>query len=205
MMLASDIYRADQEDISILDARWGGGYMHVIWGEGYIPGQSHTQSAPGWYKHTWRHIPDLLQCQKRPITVSKETYYSVCIHQTCYRVKEDQTYHRVKRDLLLCQKRPPTVSKEIYYSAKGDLLQCMYTPDRSTRGQRHWPKVLNSPCMYPPPQQNYESADAMKSEWAVLRGGVSYIYMYIYIYIYIYIYRYINIYVYIYMYIYIWI
>jgi hypothetical protein len=33
---------------------------------------------------------DLLQCQKRPITVSKETYYSV------------------KRDLLQCQKRPIT-------------------------------------------------------------------------------------------------
>ena len=33
---------------------------------------------------------DLLHCQKRPITVSKETYYSV------------------KRDLLQCQKRPIT-------------------------------------------------------------------------------------------------
>jgi len=39
-----------------------------------------------------------VQCQKRPITVSKETYYSV------------------KRDLLQCQKRPFTVSKETYYS-----------------------------------------------------------------------------------------
>jgi hypothetical protein len=38
-------------------------------------------------------------CQKRPITVSKETHYSV------------------KRDLLQCQKRPITVSKET-------LLQC---------------------------------------------------------------------------------
>jgi len=37
-------------------------------------------------------------CQKRPTTVSKETYYSV------------------KRDLLQCQKRPTTVSKETYYS-----------------------------------------------------------------------------------------
>ena len=36
---------------------------------------------------------DLLQCQKRPITVSKETYYSV------------------KRYLLQCQKRPITVSR----------------------------------------------------------------------------------------------
>jgi len=40
---------------------------------------------------------DLLQCQKRPTTVSKETYYSV------------------KRDLLQRQKRPTTVSKETYY------------------------------------------------------------------------------------------
>ena len=46
----------------------------------------------------------LLQCQKRPTTVSKETYYSV------------------KRDLLQCQKRPTTVSKETYYSVKRDLL-----------------------------------------------------------------------------------
>jgi len=43
---------------------------------------------------------DLLQCQRRPTTVSKETYYSV------------------KRDLLQCQKRPTTVSKETYYSVK---------------------------------------------------------------------------------------
>ncbi len=42
---------------------------------------------------------DLLQCQKRPITVSKETYY------------------RVKRDLLQCQKRPITVSKECSFLA----------------------------------------------------------------------------------------
>jgi hypothetical protein len=46
---------------------------------------------------------DLLQCQKRPITVSKGTYYSV------------------KRDLLQCQKRPITVSKETYYSVKRDV------------------------------------------------------------------------------------
>jgi ribosomal protein S27AE len=50
---------------------------------------------------------DLVQCQKRPITVSKETYYSV------------------KRDLLQCQKRPITVSKETYYSVKRDLLQAL--------------------------------------------------------------------------------
>jgi hypothetical protein len=37
---------------------------------------------------------DLIPCQKRPNTVSKETEY------------------RVKRDLIPCQKRPNTVSKE---------------------------------------------------------------------------------------------
>ena len=53
---------------------------------------------------------DLLQCQKRPTTVSKETYYSD------------------KRDLLQCQKRPTTVSKETYYSVKRDLcVHYVYT------------------------------------------------------------------------------
>jgi hypothetical protein len=47
-----------------------------------------------------------IRCQKRPITVSKEAYYSV------------------KRDLLQCQRRPITVSKETYYSVKRDLIQC---------------------------------------------------------------------------------
>jgi len=46
----------------------------------------------------WMLVEDrcawLCECQKRPTTVSKETYYSV------------------KRDLLQCQKRPTTVSKE---------------------------------------------------------------------------------------------
>jgi hypothetical protein len=45
---------------------------------------------------------DLLQCKKIPITVSKETYYSV------------------NRDLLQSQKRPVTNSKETYYSVKRD-------------------------------------------------------------------------------------
>ena len=53
---------------------------------------------------------DLLQCQKRPTTVSKETYFSV------------------KRDLLQSQKRPITVSKETYFSVKRDLLQCQKRP-----------------------------------------------------------------------------
>jgi hypothetical protein len=43
---------------------------------------------------------DLLECQKRPTTVSKETYYSV------------------KRDLLQCQKRPTRVSC-VWLSCKG--------------------------------------------------------------------------------------
>jgi hypothetical protein len=37
-------------------------------------------------------LRDLLQCQKRPTTVSKETY-------------SKETYYSVKRDLLQCQKR----------------------------------------------------------------------------------------------------
>jgi len=41
---------------------------------------------------------DLYQCQKGPISVSKETYISV------------------KRDLYQCQKRPISVSKETYIS-----------------------------------------------------------------------------------------
>jgi hypothetical protein len=71
---------------------------------------------------------DLLQCQKRPITVSKESYYSVkrdllqCQKRPTTVSKE--TYYSVKRELLQCQKRPITVSKETYYSVKRDLLQC---------------------------------------------------------------------------------
>jgi len=60
---------------------------------------------------------DLLQCQKRPSTVSKETYYSV---------KRDLL--QCQRDLLQCQKRPTTVSKETYYSVKRNLLQCQKRP-----------------------------------------------------------------------------
>jgi len=91
---------------------------------------------------------DLLQCQKRPTTVSKETYYSVK-RDLYYNVKRDllqyqkrpttvskETCYSVKRDLLQCQKRPTTVSKEtsysvkrdLYYSAKRDLLQCQKRP-----------------------------------------------------------------------------
>ena len=58
---------------------------------------------------------DLLQCQTRPIVVSKETYYSV---------KRDLLQHlficrcSVKRDLL--------VSKQTYYCVKRDLLQYLF-------------------------------------------------------------------------------
>jgi hypothetical protein len=44
---------------------------------------------------------NLLQCEKRPITVSKETYYSV------------------KRDLLQCQKRPITEGRRRRRQEKG--------------------------------------------------------------------------------------
>ena len=59
---------------------------------------------------------DLLLCQKRPTTVSKETYYY--------------------RDLLQCQKRPTTVSKETYYYR--DLLLCQKRPTTISKrvGQR---------------------------------------------------------------------
>jgi hypothetical protein len=54
---------------------------------------------------------DLPQCQKRPTTVSKETYYRA---SKCLSVSKE-TYHSVKRDL--------PVSKETYHSVKRDLLQ----------------------------------------------------------------------------------
>jgi hypothetical protein len=76
-------------------------------------------------------LSSLLQCQKRPIIVSKETYYSVKrdILQCQKRpitVKRDLL--SVKRDLLQCQKRPITMSKETYYSVKRDILQCQKRP-----------------------------------------------------------------------------
>jgi hypothetical protein len=51
-----------------------------------------------------RRKRDLLQWQKRPVTVAKETCYSG------------------KRDLLQWQTRPIIVAKETYYSGKRDLL-----------------------------------------------------------------------------------
>ena len=80
---------------------------------------------------------DLLQCQKRPITVSKETYY------------------RVKRDLLQCQKRPITVSKETYYNVKrnpkpySSPLMWYYTPVQTPGETSHaagsWRDLLLNP------------------------------------------------------------
>ena len=60
-----------------------------------------------------------IQCQKRPITLSKETYYSV------------------KRDLLQCQKRPITVSKETYYKVRHWLTTYLYI--RNTLGTHYKP------------------------------------------------------------------
>jgi hypothetical protein len=61
---------------------------------------------------------DLLQCQKRPTTVSKETYYSV------------------KRDLLQCQKRPITegmyVCKHIVASKSVSKRARQTDPQRAT-------------------------------------------------------------------------
>jgi hypothetical protein len=71
--------------------------------------------------------PTLKECQKRPITVSKDTYYSVKRHLLqCQKrpiTVSKETYYSVKRDLLQCQKRPITVSKETYNSVKRHLLQ----------------------------------------------------------------------------------
>jgi len=47
---------------------------------------------------------DLLQCQKRPTTASKKTYYSV-IRDV---LVSKETYYSVKRGDLQCQKRPTT-------------------------------------------------------------------------------------------------
>ena len=73
-----------------------------------------------------RYKRDLLQCQKRPSTVSKETCYSVkrdLLHCQKRPITESkETYYRVKRDILQSQKRPSTVSKETLYSVKRDQL-----------------------------------------------------------------------------------
>jgi hypothetical protein len=75
----------------------------------------------------------LLQRQKRPTTVSKETCYSVKRdlqdEVACFLWKE--AYYSVKRDLLQRQKRPTTVSKETCYSVKRDLqdeVACFLAP-----------------------------------------------------------------------------
>ena len=79
-----------------------------------------------WFVWLRSGLAVLYDCLKRPITMSKETYYNV------------------KRDLLQCQKRPVTgsksfvlydclkrpitMSKETYYNVKRDLLQCQKRP-----------------------------------------------------------------------------
>ena len=71
-----------------------GTYIYIYLGS--LRGHIYTSEmvAKDWTRDTTADREALLQCQKRPTTVSKETYYSV------------------KRDLLQCQKRPTTVSKE---------------------------------------------------------------------------------------------
>jgi hypothetical protein len=62
---------------------------------------------------------DLLQCQKRPTTVSKETYKCDVIRGL--RAETGETLVS-ERDLLQCKKIPTTVSKEPYYSVKREYL-----------------------------------------------------------------------------------
>ena len=52
----------------------------------------------------------LVSCQKRPTTMSKETYYSLKSAVVC------------ERFLVSCQKRPITVSKETYCSVKSFVV-----------------------------------------------------------------------------------
>ena len=79
----------------------------------------------------WLHMKPI-ECQKRPITVSNETFYSVKRDLSVSK----ETYFSVNRDLLQCQKRPITVSKETYYSVKRDLIQCQKRP--AHEAHRHW-------------------------------------------------------------------
>jgi hypothetical protein len=58
--------------------------------------------------------------QKRPITVSKDTYYSV---------KRDPIQYKYFLLIEADSMRPITVSKETYYSVKRDLLQCQKRPN----------------------------------------------------------------------------
>jgi hypothetical protein len=65
---------------------------------------------------------DLLQCQKRPITVSKETYtwYTRAACQHLYpRRKLCRQKHHSRRELE--QLDPGAVAKETYYRGKRDL------------------------------------------------------------------------------------
>ena len=69
---------------------------------------------------------DLLQCQKRPMRTTvtgTRTLTTILMSQSQKRptTVSKETYYSVKRDLLQCQKRPTIVSKETYYSVKRDL------------------------------------------------------------------------------------
>jgi hypothetical protein len=62
---------------------------------------------------------DLVQYQKRPTTVSKETHYSVaCVPQAEGNLGDVQ-------DRVQCQKRPTTVSKETQYSVGHPVCVCV--------------------------------------------------------------------------------
>jgi len=74
-----------------------------------------TMEGPSWSrsKETYYSVKrDLLQCQNKPIIVSKETYYSVSDHGGALLIK-------VKRDLLQCQNKPIIVSKETSVTMEG--------------------------------------------------------------------------------------
>ena len=89
---------------------------------------------------------DLLQCQKRPTTVLKETCAlepdAGALGLKCHKrptTVSKETYYSVKRDLLQCQKRPTTVSKET----------CALEPDAGALGL-HPHRVHVTRCNHEP-------------------------------------------------------
>jgi hypothetical protein len=93
--LASHIHRVHQDDISILDAIYQTCYSvkRDLLQCQKRPTTVYVYTRPVTESKRTRPITesketyycvkrDLLQCQKRSTTVPRETYYSVCIHQT---------------------------------------------------------------------------------------------------------------------------
>jgi len=83
------------------------------------------------------------KCEKRPITIWKETYYNmkrdllqyekrpITTRITCLYFKRLSRLciaTNMKRDLLAYEKRPITIWKETYYNMKRDLLQYRKRP-----------------------------------------------------------------------------